>query len=199
MDRRKQGITLQHLLRAWSNILKLVLDKVKNDRFSATDVESRVDQLKKKVSLTSLSRGGRAYYEGANLLMSQSPITIDTRWGNAADFRHVEIHVHLRIAYNPLQSPVVKEQLNKFQTDPRRIKFTNADIEEYNGDKRLESFKETHYEVVCSSAREVEDANDEWYQDIWYDSKKIHKFCLQKIRDGTSYEAYFGRFCDLVS
>ena len=199
IERCERGITLQQLLRAWSNILKEVLMDTRSNRFAtAADVSCRLDQLKKKINLTSLSKGGRAYYEGLNLLMNQSPISIDIRWGRAEDFRHVENHVHLRIVYNPLQSPVIKDQLNRYQTDSKEIKFTDATIEEYDGNKRIRSYLDNHYGVIMSSAREAEDANNEWYENLWYDSKKIFKFCIKKEKDDL-YESHFGKHCDMVS
>ena len=194
-----ETVTLQRITKSWGDVLTEVLRRANNDHFSPTDVTSKLDQMKKKIELTSLSRPGRAYYEGANLIMNHSPITIDARWGKPEDFRHVEIHTHLRITYNPLQSPVIKSQLNKFRADPEKMKFTNAAIESYDGNQRLQTFKEDHYNVVCSSAREAEDAINDWAQNVWYNTKKAAKFCRQKVKDGFSIEDHFRNYCDMVS
>ena len=199
LERYERGTTVQRFIRAWTNIIKKVLSKTTNSHFMVSaDVSCRLEQIKQKINLTSLSKAGRAYYEGMNLLMNQSPISIDTRWGKAEDFRHVENHVHLRIAYNPLQSPVIKEQLSRYQTNIKGLKFTEAKIEEYDGHKRLSSFKEEHIGIICSSEREAEDANNEWYENVWYDSKKIVKFCIKKEKNEL-YESHFGKHCDMVS
>ena len=192
-------ITLTQITKLWSDMLTEVLRSTNNDHFSPADHISKLEQLKKKIELTSLSRPGRAYYEGANLIMNQSPITIDTRWGKPEEVRHVEIHTHLRVTYNPLQSPVIKRQLSKYRLEPERMKFTKAEIEKYDGESRLESFKHDHYNVICSSAREAEDANNDWFENIWYNTKKIAKFCRQKVKDGYSFENYFGSYCDMVN
>ena len=191
-------ITLAQMMRIWERMIQSALEGMNNGLFIPQDKASRLKQLEEKIKISTQAVNSNTFMQGLDLQLRQMPITLDPKWGND-DGRQINLVARIRISYNPLDSPVIARLLGRKRMKTDNLKFTDKEVEKYDGDKRLEKFKNDQNDCYCSSDREIEDANCEWQNDIWYNPRKIHRYCIEHAKDGFSNGTHFGVSSDMVS
>ena len=147
--------------------------------------------------------GGKNFIEGLDLRMNQTPACANPIWGKPEDTRLIELYAFARITYNHLQSPIVEEKLSARTIKEEEIKFTRSEIEKYDGDRKLKTFKEDLYGIIMTTEREIEDGYNEWSGGTWCDTKRIFKYCEKTCNNQThtshTYQHHFDTQSDMVS